>query len=202
MNTRNLARCFAVGFVLLSQAATAGDEPALGAGHELPEGKQTSLGLYLSSIEAFEKWEADPELVKVLDVRTLEEHIFIGHPAMAWNTPFALQTHEWDAEKQRFAMKRNPDFVSQVQNWAEPSDTILIICRSGGRSAKAVNALAEAGFTAVYSIVDGMEGDTVDDPQSLFHGKRMKNGWKNSGLPWTYELAPERIQILERSGGE
>ena len=35
-----------------------------------------------------------------------------------------------------------------------------------------------------------MEGDTVNDPESAYHGKRMKNGWKNAGLPWTYDLDP------------
>jgi hypothetical protein len=40
-----------------------------------------------------------------------------------------------------------------------------------------------------------MEGDLVDDPQSVFHGKRMKNGWKNSGLPWTYDLDPEKMSL-------
>ena len=52
----------------------------------------------------------------------------------------------------------------------------------------AVNALAKAGFTNVYNIIDGMEGDMVDDPESTYFGKRMKNGWKNSGLPWTYDV--------------
>ena len=30
----------------------------------------------------------------------------------------------------------------------------------------------------------------VDDPDSAYHGKRMKNGWKNSGVPWTYDCDP------------
>jgi hypothetical protein len=47
-------------------------------------------------------------------------------------------------------------------------------------------------------IIDGMEGDMVDDPDSVFHGKRMKNGWKNSGLPWNYDLDPERMLLPTR----
>jgi hypothetical protein len=58
-----------------------------------------------------------------------------------------------------------------------------------------VDRLAEAGFKQVYNIIDGMEGDTVDDPQSVFLGMRMKNGWKNSGLPWDYDLDPERMSL-------
>ena len=56
--------------------------------------------------------------------------------------------------------------------------------------------LAAAGFTNAYNIVDGIEGDTVDDPESVFHGKRMKNGWKNSA-PWVYDVDPEKIIIEE-----
>ena len=78
---------------------------------------------------------------------------------------------------------------------AKPTDTILVMCRSGGRSAIAVNMLAKAGFEHVYNIIDGMEGDTVDDPASVFHGQRLKNGWKNSGVPWTYDLSPERMLL-------
>ena len=61
------------------------------------------------------------------------------------------------------------------------------------RSAKAVNALANVGFVNVYNIIEGMEGDKVNDPGSVIHGKRMKNGWKNSGSPWTYDVIPELI---------
>jgi len=43
--------------------------------------------------------------------------------------------------------------------------------------------------------IDGMEGEMVKDPESLFKGKRMKNGWKNSGLPWTYKINPEKMKL-------
>jgi len=114
---------------------------------------------------------------------------------MAWNVPLALQTYEWQAEKQHFAMKLNPDFIQQVKQLASSSDTILVICRSGGRSAMAVNQLAEAGFTNALNVIDGVEGDTVDDPSSGSLGKRLKNGWKNSGLPWTYALDPKQMRL-------
>jgi len=164
-------------------------------GRDVPKEKQTTLGLYVTAQEAFEKWKADPGKVKILDVRTPEEFIFIGHPAGAWNVPLVLQTHDWDAAKRHLAMKPNPDFIAQVKEVAGPDDMLLVICRSGGRSAKAVNMLAEAGFKNAYTVTDGMEGDLVDDPGSAFHGKRMKNGWKNAGLPWTYDVDPERMRL-------
>lgn len=69
------------------------------------------------------------------------------------------------------------------------------MCRSGSRSAMAVNALAKMGFTNVYNITDGMEGDAVEDPGSVFLGQRLVNGWKNSGCPWTYQLTPDHMVL-------
>jgi rhodanese-related sulfurtransferase len=161
----------------------------------LPEGKRTTLGLYLGAKQAYEKWLADPEKVVLIDVRTPEEYLFVGHPPMAWKIPVAVQLYEWDAAKQQYPMKPTPDFVARVQTVARPEATILVMCRSGGRSAIAANMLAAAGFKDVHNIVDGMEGDVVAEQDSVFHGQRMKNGWKNSGCPWTYQLTPERMLL-------
>ena len=169
---------------------------------DLPDAKKTSLGLYVTAAEAYEKWRTDPQHVKVLDVRTTEEYLYVGHAPMAWNVPLASQTYDWDAEKQYFGFQPNPEFISQIKELAGASDTILVMCRSGGRSAMAVNALAEAGFTNVFQIIDGMEGDAVKDPDSVFLGQRLKNGWKNSGLPWTYEPAPEKMRFASKGAKE
>jgi len=165
------------------------------AAEELPKAKHTSLGLYVTAREAYDKWQADPDNIMVLDVRATEEYLFVGHAPMAWNVPLMSQTYEWDADKQYFKMRANPGFLAQVKGLAKPSDTILVMCRSGGRSAMAVNRLAEAGFTNVYNITDGMEGDAVKDPESVYLGQRLRNGWKNSGIPWTYEPKPEQMRF-------
>ncbi len=162
---------------------------------ELPKGKQTVLGLYVTAKEAYEKWQANPEKVKILDVRTPEEYIFVGHAETAWNIPLVFQAYQWDAAKGYFGVKPNPDFIALVQDQFTPEDTLLITCRSGGRSAMAVNLLAKNGFKHVYNIIDGMEGDLVKDPETPFEGKRKKNGWKNSGSPWTYEINPEKMRL-------
>ena len=94
-------------------------------------------------------------------------------------------------------MKQNPVFLKQVQGRFKTDDTILIMCRSGARSAKAVNLLAEAGFKKAYTIVDGFEGDTDKEPDSPTKGKRTINGWKNSGNPWTYALQRELMCLPE-----
>lgn len=165
----------------------------------LPAAKQTTLGLYVTAAEAYEKWKAAPDKTKIIDVRTPEEFIFVGHPDMAWNVPLIVLAHEWDATGKQLAMKPTADFIDRVKEVASPDDILLVTCRSGGRGAAAVNLLASAGFRHSYNIVDGIEGDDVCDPESLFFGKRLKNGWKNSGLPWTYALDPEKVRLPKSS---
>ncbi len=164
----------------------------------LPKAKQTNLGLYVTAKQAYQKWLTASDAVKIFDVRTLEEYIYIGHAPMAWNIPLMSQTHEWNADKGYFALQPNPDFVSLVREIAVPTDTILVMCRSGGRSAMAVNLLAKAGFAKVYNITDGMEGDAIKDSDSEFKGQRLKNGWKNSGVRWTYKIDPDRVRLVNR----
>jgi len=188
-----LARVACIGLVASSSASA--QVAATPASQALPKGKQTTLGLYLTAREAFEKWKAAPQEVMVIDVRTLEEFIFVGHPTMAWLIPFATQTHRWNAAQRVFDMEPLPDFVERVRKVAQPSSTLLVTCRSGGRGAMAVNALAKAGFTNVYNITDGVEGDEVKDPESVFVGQRLVNGWKNSGAPWTYDIDPTRVVL-------
>lgn len=157
--------------------------------------KRTTLGLYVTAREAYEQWRVTPDKVTILDVRTPEEFLFVGHADMAWNVPLAAQSFQWDADRKQFPMQPLPDFVARVRRIAGPDDTLLVMCRSGGRSAMAVNLLAAAGFRKVYNITDGMEGDDVKDPGSVFRGQRLVNGWKNSGLPWTYEIDPARMVL-------
>ena len=104
LNTESFRNCFAGRRTLVSLALVAAiglaatsiasegatEKPASQAAKpELPKEKQTTLGLYLTAKEAYEKWKATPETVKILDVRTTEEYLFIGHAEMAWNIPFA-----------------------------------------------------------------------------------------------------------------
>ena len=77
------------------------------------------LGLYVTAKEAYEKWKAEPDKVKIIDVRTPEEYLFVGHPPMAWKIPVAVQIYEWDAEKKKYPMKPLPDFVSRVRRGSQ-----------------------------------------------------------------------------------
>lgn len=170
-------------FFLLTGFATL----SFGFETDIPEKKQTKLGLYITAREAYIKWLSDPGNVKIIDCRTPEEYIFIGHAPMACNIPNEFVTHKFD-EKKKPVMEPNPDYLSLVKKKFSSDDIILIMCRSGARSANSVNILEEAGFKRVYNITDGFEGDEVKDPLSTFNGKRLRNGWKNAGNPWTYDI--------------
>ena len=180
-----------------SEAGAGQTEPPASqhANQQLPTEKQTTLGRYLTAREAFEKWKAESGKPIIVDVRTPEEFLFVGHANMAWNVPFAAQSYVWDSATRQFPTRLLPDFVSRVEQIAKPDDTLLVMCRSGASSAQAVELLLRAGFQNVYNITDGFEGDLVDDPNSVFHGQRLVNGWKNSGLPWTYDVDPKRMLL-------
>lgn len=174
-----LSLCVALilGFNSLVLAA---DQPA-------DEKKRTPLGLYVDAKEAYAMVKADNK-VAVLDVRTPEEYVFVGHAPMAANIPIQIWTGKWNAEKKHFDLAENPDFAAQVKKRFDPEAPLLIMCRSGQRSAVAIKKLAEAGFKKAYNIVDGFEGDMVKDKADPNAGKRMVNGWKLAPAPWTYEL--------------
>jgi rhodanese-related sulfurtransferase len=155
---------------------------------EIPPEKQTTLRLYVTAKEAYDMWQKDHQKIKIIDCRTPEEYAFVGHPPMAANVPSKFVIYAWDEKKKEYAMKPNPNFVKEVQKRFAKDDTMLVICRSGQRSAPSVDLLAKAGFTKVYNVTDGFEGDKIKDPQSHNKGKRMQNGWRNSHLPWTYDL--------------
>jgi len=72
--------------------------------HQVPEDKLTSLGLYLTAREAYQMWQANPEQVKLLDVRTFEEYVLIGHAEMAANVPLAFPSYKWDANKGNYSV--------------------------------------------------------------------------------------------------
>lgn len=165
----------------LAAAALAADPPQ-------DQRKHTKLGKYATAVEAYEMWRAAPDKVFIVDVRTPEEYDFLGHPAMAPNVPSMLWAGKYDAQKKAFPLAANPRFMEAMKQRFKPGDTLLLICRSGHRSATAANMLAEAGFTSVYSVVDGYEGDKIADKSSPNFDKRLKDGWRNSKNPWTTDL--------------
>ncbi len=165
----------------------------------LPKSKHTKAGLYLYAKDAYNKINAEAGQSVFIDVRTRAEIAFTGMPSNAdANIPFKVldQAYAWDAKRQNFAMTKNPEFVSRVaslvkQKGVTINHPLYVMCRSGGRSAKAADALTQAGFTQVISIVDGFEGDKVKSGTDK--GLRILNGWKNSQLPWVEKLPKEKM---------
>lgn len=157
----------------------------------LPDSKKTPLGLYLSPADAAAAIEADPGIV-FIDVRDPIEIYFIGHAeGIDAIVPVATATLEYDAKRQGYKMVGNPNFVAEVgkvmaREGKGKDDPLIIMCRSGHRSAAAVRILIEAGYTNVWNMVEGFEGDKDKET-----GARSKNGWRNAGLPWTYKIPPK-----------
>jgi rhodanese-related sulfurtransferase len=180
-------------YVVASRSAHAFDAASV------PAAKRTKLGLYLSAPEAAKFVEQNAKKTVFLDVRTPAEVAFVGMPQGAdANVPYMREPDfpTWDAAKQTYKLELNPEFLPEVRRRLSekslgPADNIVLICRSGDRSAAAANLLAEAGFKHVYSIVEGFEGDIATDGPKA--GQRVVNGWKNAGLPWSYKLDRQKM---------
>ncbi len=161
---------------------------------ELPEKKQTTLGLYLSSTDAMVALDADPTILFV-DVRDPIEVNFVGHPEpVDAIIPFQLFKLEFDEKKGAYKGVPNEDFVNNVdalvaREGLGKTHPVFVMCRSGGRSANAANTLAKAGYDNVWSLVEGFEGDKDKA------GMRTVKGWRNTGLPWKYELTPKQAWL-------
>ena len=131
----------------------------------------------LTPIETWKRLKDDPDAI-LIDVRTPEEWTYVGVPDLS-----ALGRECLFVPWQFFPRNIiNPNFVPQVLETAKPKskDTqILLICRSGVRSAYAAHALTEKGYSNCFNVQFGFEGD----PDSNKH-RGTVNGWKVAGLPW------------------
>jgi len=167
--------------------------------NDIPEYKQTRVGLYITSSEAFDEIQSVGNEILFLDVRTRSEIAVVGMPTVAdANVPymFMAEPMTWNDDWGNFKMTKNQNFLNAVKQRLEEKglnqdDKVFLMCRSGGRSASAADLLTKAGFTNVYSVVDGYEGDKAKN------GKRILNGWKNSDLPWSYNLDKKKMYLAD-----
>ena len=72
-----------------------------------------------------------PEAVKIIDCRTPEEYVFVGHPPIAYNILLKFMSYKWDAVKKTFVPEDKPDFVARIQKLCKVTNTISVICRFG-----------------------------------------------------------------------
>ena len=162
---------------------------------------ESHKGIPISAHDAYEMKMSRPAQVLLLDVRTRAELHYVGiADVIDANIPYRFETTQWklkrDGKHGSFKTVKNPDFAAAVKNLVKQRnlnlDTpIIIMCKAGTISPWAAKALHKAGFTTLYSVMDGFEGNKAKDgPQK---GKRVVNGWKNDGLPWSYNLLPEKM---------
>src|SRR5512136_1877039 len=99
----------------------------LSAAQDIPE---------ITPREAYDMIFKNP-LVRLVDVRSIAEYYFIGHPETAANVPLTF----WDEKAQ--TLGENGHFVEDIKACYKPEETLVFICRSDGRSLKAAG-LAQA----------------------------------------------------------
>ncbi len=162
-------------------------------GSKVSAKKQTTLGLYFTATEAYKYTMDNMDKTLFVDIRTPSELNYLGATTvMDYHVPFVLMDiQSWNSKKHRYKRSNNANFVADVdkalaKKGLTKSDTVILICRSGKRTATAANLLAKNGYKKVYTIVDGYEGGKAKKGENK--GKRVVDGWKNSGLPWTYSL--------------
>ncbi len=176
---------------LLTASAGAQDYETTTDVFELSLSKTTELGLYLTSSEGHRFKTQNPKIL-FLDVRTRAEVNFLGMPDVAdANIPIKPFTTVLAKSGKNYQRVDNEHFVPAITDLIArkklgEDPVIFVMCRNGKGSAIAANRLAEYGYTKVYSIVDGYEGDFDAN------GKRTVNGWKNAGLPWSYGVGKDR----------
>jgi len=168
---------------------------------DIPKNKQTRLELYLSPQQAWDMVQKDPAKTLFLDVRTRAEAAYVGMPeGVDALVPYVEHDASWSWDDKREAYKLEPvqGFAPQVERRLKEKnlgkdDPVILLCRSGTRSASAADLLAKQGYTQVYTVVEGFEGDTRKSGPDK--GKRTVNGWKNSGLPWTHQLQKDKMFV-------
>lgn len=124
---------------------------------------------YAGAVTPPEAWQLVRERAAALiDVRTAPEFKFVGRVPDSIN----VEWHGVDTLPRAV-------FLQQLHQIAKRDRPLLFLCRSAVRSHAAATAAQEAGFTRVYNVLEGFEGQ-IDAAQQ--RGKL--NGWRRAGLPW------------------
>ena len=102
-----------------------------------------------------------------VDVRS-EPEFEAGHVPGALNVPLLHQGPG--------GMSANPEFLSVMQQAFGKNEKLVVGCKAGGRSKKAADQLAQAGFTELSDMSAGWDGS-----RDAFG--RAVPGWSKQGLP-------------------
>ncbi len=137
--------------------------------------------------------------VLFVDVRDPIEIMFTGFTDVVdINIPFKLSNPaNWNKKKPVFEMVVNKDFEPLIKKalkdrGLDKSAPIILMCRSGGtRGAPSAKMLEGKGYENVFVVTDGFEGGKIKQGEKK--NWRMKDGWKNAGLPWSYNLNKDKM---------
>lgn len=133
-------------------------------------GKQAALpysGALLPN-EAYQLMQLAPG-AKLVDVRSRAELDFVGR------IPGAIEI-EWASYP---GMVANPNFMAALEQQVDKEALVMFICRTGARSHNASIAAAKAGYSEVYNVLEGFEGD-----KNTSGHRNALNGWRAASLPW------------------
>jgi rhodanese-related sulfurtransferase len=108
----------------------------------------------------------------LVDVRTHEEHAFVGRVPKSHLIPWALGPQ----------LSANPHFLNDLAHIVKDDKPVYLLCRSGKRSEQAAREAIRHGWPQVFSVLEGFEGDI----NGLKH-RGETNGWKYHGLPWVQD---------------
>jgi rhodanese-related sulfurtransferase len=122
----------------------------------------------LTPAEAHELLRLAPG-AKLVDVRTRAEWDWVGR------VPGSVEI-EWQTYP---GGQPNPDFLAALTQQVDPESLVMFLCRSGGRSHGAAMAAKAEGYTEVYNILEGFEGD-----KDASGHRNAVGGWRLAGLPW------------------
>ena len=114
----------------------------------------------------------------LIDVRTTAEWAYVGGPDVHSIGKTTVMI-EWQIFP---AMQIDPDFATRLKERIGPvhDAPLLMLCRSGARSAAAARAMTAAGYGRCFNVANGFEG--VLDAAGHRGGT---SGWKADGLPWS-----------------
>lgn len=149
------------------------DSPTIAALHAAQAAAHAVHLPFAGSVSPQDAWKLFSSGQAVLvDVRSGEERKFVGHVPGSLHVAWATGT----------ALTRNPRFVRELEAKVKKTDVVLLLCRSGRRSALAAEAATKAGFTQVYNVREGFEGELNDAQQ-----RGSADGWRFHRLPWVQE---------------
>lgn len=116
----------------------------------------------------------------LIDVRTRSEWAFVGLPDLS-NLGKRVVTIEWQTfPDNRIDPEFGPRLHAELERHGAKTDTeLFFICRSGGRSRMAAEAMVATGYSSCRNVAEGFEG-----PLDANGHRGQLAGWKASGLPW------------------